>query len=75
MLHQTQSAPVHNIAAEQTLGMVDAQLRRAHNATIGLIDGKVKFKRNETLQWLDSKSESIHNQIVAFSVTEGRKVR
>ena len=44
--HQPYSAPVHNMFAEQTLGLADHHFRTALNVTIGFIDGKVKTKIN-----------------------------
>ena len=46
--YQSKSAPVHNMFAEQTLGLAD-QLWRAPNAKIGFIDGKVKAMKNKTM--------------------------
>ena len=46
---QTSSAPVHNMFAEQTLGLADHYLQRASNCNIGHIDGKVKCRKNDTL--------------------------
>ena len=46
VITQGESAPPHKFFAEQTLGMVDHQCRRAPNATFGSIDGKVKFIKN-----------------------------
>ena len=48
-LAQTKSAPVHNIIAEQILGLTDHQHRIARNAINGFIDGKVKSRKNKTL--------------------------
>ena len=47
--YQSRSAPVHNMFAEQTLGLSDHQLRRAPNAKIGYIDGKGKAIKNKTM--------------------------
>ena len=47
-LAQTKSAPIHNIMAEQVLGLTDHQCRRGRNATIGFIEGKVKSRKKDT---------------------------
>ena len=69
LLHcrQSKSAPVHNMFAEQTLGLADHQLRRAPNAKIGFIDGKVKAMKNKTMSWLSSKSSTEQSIIISFS--------
>ena len=64
---QTSSAPVHNMFAEQTLGLADHYLRRARNCTIGHIDGKVKCRKNDTLTWLVAKPS---DEQVLFSIAE-----
>ena len=68
--YQSKSAPVHNMFAEQTLGLADHQLRRAPNAKIGLIDGKVKAMKNKTMSWLSSKSSTEQSKIISFSTKE-----
>ena len=74
-LELSSSAPLHNIFAEQALGMVDHQARRAPNATWGFIDGKVKFAKNHTISWLDSKTPEEQERIVDFVVKRGRRMR
>ena len=72
---QTSSAPVHNIFAEQTLGLADHYLRRARNCTIGHIDGKVKCKKNDTLTWLVAKPSDEQEKIILFSISEAKTMR
>ena len=45
MLQKTKSAPVHNMQAEQLLGMADYQVNRAANATPEYIEAKLKYKK------------------------------
>ena len=78
MIEQTDCAPLHNIFAEQTLGLTDHQFRRAPNAIVGFIDGKVRCKKNHTLSWLESKLSEEQEQIVLFTISHaatGRKLR
>ena len=70
-----QLAPVHNIFAEQTLGLADHYLRRARNCTIGHIDGKVKCKKNDTLTWLVAKPSDEQEKIILFSISEAKTMR
>ena len=72
---QTSSAPVHNMFAEQTLGLADHYLRRARNCTIGHIDGKVKCKKNDTLTWLVAKPSDEQEKIILFSISEAKTMR
>ena len=72
---QTCSAPVHNMFAEQTLGLADHYLRRARNCTIGFIDGKVKSRKNDSLTWLVSKPSDEQKSIIVFSIAEAKKMR
>ena len=69
---QTSSAPVHNMFAEQTLGLADHYLRRARNCTIGHIDGKVKCRKNDTLTWLVAKPSDEQEKIILFSIAEAK---
>ena len=71
----TSSAPVHNMFAEQTLGLADHYLRRARNCTIGHIDGKVKCKKNDTLTWLVAKPSDEQEKIILFSISEAKTMR
>ena len=72
---QTSSAPVHNMFAEQTLGLADHYLRRARNCTIGHIDGKVKCRKNDTLTWLVAKPSDEQEKIILFSIAEAKTMR
>ena len=70
---QTSSAPVHNMFAEQTLGLADHYLRRARNCTIGHI--KVKCRKNDTLTWLVAKPSDEQEKIIQFSIAEAKTMR
>ena len=72
---QSKSAPVHNMFSEQTLGLADHQLRRAHNAKIGFIDGKVKATKNKTMSWLSTKSSAEQSKIISFSTKRACKMK
>ncbi len=72
LFEATKYAPLNNMAAEGTLGMVDAQLRRAPNAQIDLISAKVKSIKNGTVQWVRSQSPEIRRKIVRSAVKQKR---
>ncbi|KAG1653606.1 Transmembrane protein C17orf113 [Nymphon striatum] len=75
LLKQTQSAPTHNMYAEEVMGLTDHQFRRARNATVGFIDGKVKCKKNKTMDWLSAKPNGIQEKIITYAIKVGRKIR
>ena len=61
--------------SEQTLGLADHQIRRAHNAKIGFIDGKVKATKNKTMSWLSTKSSAEQSKIISFSTKRACKMK
>ena len=73
--YQSKSAPVHNMFAEQTLGLADHQLRRAPNAKIGFIDGKVKATKNKTMSWLSIKSSTEQSKMISFSTKRACRMK
>lgn len=72
---QTASAPVHNMHAERTLGMLDAMMRRAPCASLLFNSAKVIAKQNCTLEWLESLQEDQQDQVVKFAVRQAGLVR
>ncbi|KAK2171831.1 hypothetical protein NP493_1021g00014 [Ridgeia piscesae] len=75
VITQGESAPTHNIFAEQTLGRVDHQCRHAPNAIFDFIDGKVKFTKNGIATWLDDQAEEEQKKVFDFVVGRGRDMR
>ncbi len=74
MLAKTENAPLHNMYAEQTLGMVDAHIRRAPNASLDLISAKVKCTRNKTMEWLDSMPLETQSKIIKSAIKQQKTV-
>ncbi len=74
LMEATKNAPLHNMASERSLGMVDAQLRRAPNAHVDLISAKVKCTKNRTMQWLGNQSPEMQRKIVRSAVRQRRSV-
>ena len=70
--YQSKSAPVHNMFAEQTLGLAGHQLRRAPNAKIGFIVGKVKAM---TMSRLSSKSSTEQSKVISFSTKRACRMK
>ncbi|XP_065662136.1 uncharacterized protein LOC136084869 [Hydra vulgaris] len=65
------SAPINNIWAEKTLGMIDFFTRRAPNAEISFLDGKTKVKVNKSLDWLCNNTKKEQEKIVKFCISRG----
>ena len=69
------SAPVDNIWAERTLGMIDFLTRRTPNAEISFLDGKTKVKVNKSLDWLYNNTKKEQEKIVKFCIFRGAVLR
>ncbi|XP_065652602.1 uncharacterized protein LOC136079864 [Hydra vulgaris] len=65
------SAPINNIWAEKTLGMIDFFTRRAPNAETSFLDGKTKVKVNKSLDWLCNNTKKEQEKIVKFCISRG----
>jgi hypothetical protein len=75
VLEDTASAPVNNMQAERTLGMMDALWRRAPNASIGFISGKVKACQNRRLEWLEEMTDGEQTRLINFAIHHGASMR
>uniref|UniRef100_UPI00358EAAAF uncharacterized protein isoform X1 n=3 Tax=Myxine glutinosa TaxID=7769 RepID=UPI00358EAAAF len=74
VLAQTASAPTHNIFAEEVLGMVDSQVRRAPNATTQFVESKVKFAKNKTMLWLEGEAEDELQKLVTYAMKRAQEM-
>ena len=74
LLLKTRYAPLNNMNSEQTLGMVDAHLRRAPNANLDLISAKVKVTRNKTIPWLDTMSLETQSDIMKSAAKQQKEI-
>ena len=72
-LQETQSASIHNIYVERTLGLTDSLICCAPNANMGFIDGKVRGKLNKVIEWLDSKDAASQRQMLKSAIPLGMK--
>ncbi len=70
MLERTENAPVHNMEAERTLGLVDSHLRRAPNARVDLISAKVKCSKNKTIDWLNNMSDEKQRKVIKSAIKQ-----
>ena len=70
---------VHNIDAEEVMGMFSAAQKRAPNATLCYLSAKMRAQKNKTVQYLDSitkeRGELILKKAVALEQRKKRKTR
>ena len=71
----TTSTPLHNIAAEQEVGMVSAAQKRAPGATMLYMGSHIKATRNKTLKYLNSLPEDERRRRVALAISLGRSAK
>ena len=69
----TRNTPVHNIAAEQEVGMVSAAKTKATGATMIYLESLIKSTRNKTLEDLESFPLDIQKQRVKLAIKLGRQ--
>ncbi len=74
MFERTKNAPIHNMEAERTLGLVDSHMRRAPNAHIDLISAKVKCTKNKTINWLCSMPADKQRKVIRSAVKQRRSI-
>ncbi len=70
MYANTQYADPNNIESERTLGMVDAEMRRAPNAKVDMLSGKVKYVKNDTPTWLSDKCTAEQREVMRSAVKQ-----
>ena len=75
IVHQTSSAPVHNVFAEHTIRLADYLYREASNIKVEFLDGKVKCKIDGTMQWLCAHSQNEQENIVNFCISQAQSVK
>lgn len=72
LLDKTKSAPVHNMASEQIIGMCDYQINRSPNACMESMEAKVKFQKNKTDNFFKSNERS--SDMIRYSVGRARRL-
>lgn len=72
---QTESARLHNIDAEEVMGMFSAGKERANNATIGFLSARMRARKNSVVSYLDSLTEEKRQSAIDFAVGMARKRR
>ena len=69
------SIPVHNIAADEEVGMVSASQKRAPGATMVFHASKIKSARNKCVSYLSGLPATEQQKRIAFAVTGGRSTK
>ena len=71
----TVNTPVHNIAAEQEVGMVSAAKRRAPGATMIFLASTIKSTRNQTLIYLETLELQHQKKRIKLAIKLGRNAK
>ena len=71
----TVNTPVHNIAAEQEVGMVSAAKRRAPGATMIFLASTIKSTRNQTLIYLETLELQHQKKRIILAIKLGRNAK
>ena len=67
--------PIHNMASERILGLLDFLRRRAPNASQGFLNGKIRYRLNSTMPWLESLPKEEQEKIISFARSEAGNAR
>lgn len=67
--------PIHNMASERILGLLDFLRRRAPNASQGFLNGKIRYRLNGTMPWLESLPKEEQDNIISFARAEAGSAR
>jgi hypothetical protein len=71
----TSEAKLHNIDAEEMMGMFSAAISRAPNATMAFVSAKLRAVKNGTLTWLRNVPEQQHDCLTKKIVTKTGKLK
>ena len=69
------STPVHNIAAEEEVGMVSAAQKKAPGATMVFHASKIKSVRNRSVGYLSGLPAAEQKKRIALAVAGGRSTK
>ena len=73
LVKETQSARMHNIDAEEIMGMFGAGKERAKNANVDFLAARLRSRKNKVVQWLDDMYEDKRSSIVNWAIGEQGK--
>ena len=72
---ETASARLHNIDAEEVMGMFSAGKERAKNASIDYLRAKMRAKKNHVVEYLNSLYKDKRDRIINWAVRRARTQR
>ncbi|CAM4599737.1 unnamed protein product [Leuciscus chuanchicus] len=72
---ETESACLHNIDAEQVMGMFSALKDKAPNATLCFISCKIRAQKNKVLDYLDGLTSEKREKLIKVAITNAKKQR
>lgn len=72
---ETESARLHNIDAEQVMGMFSALKDKAPNATLCFISCKIRAQKNKVLDYLDGLTSEKREKLIKVAITNAKKQR
>nr|XP_023675021.1 uncharacterized protein LOC111847771 isoform X2 [Paramormyrops kingsleyae] len=75
MKQETESARLHNIDAEELMGMFSAAQRRGPSATLCFLSCRMRAIKNRTVKYLHSLDEEKRDKILKKAVSYGRQQR
>ena len=75
LLRQTASARLHNIDAEEIMGMFSAGKEKSKHAGIDFLRSRIRSKKNGVLPFLDSLSKDERERVINWAVRKARKNR
>ena len=72
---ETSSARLHNIDAEEVMGMFGAMQERAKHASMDFLVARMRAKKNAVVPYLDEMYEDERERAVSWAIGWGRKKR
>ena len=72
---ETLSAKVHNIDAEEIIGMFSAGKERAKNANVDFLIAKMRARNIKVVPWLDDMYQQKRKSIVTWAIGRARERR
>ena len=72
---ETESARLHNIDAEEIMGIFSAKKQRAKHASVPYMAACMRAKKNRTVESLDSMTEDQREQVVMWAISKARAKR
>ena len=71
----TKSSAVHNIYAEEVVGMVSAVQHKAPGASMIFLGSVIKSIKNKTVQHLEQLEEDLRSKRIALAIPASRDVK